>query len=278
MHDATVGPVEVTLHILIGALLLGAILPSLAAPSSMLRQVRFIFIFALYPVFVALALIQGVVAPVLWIGLAGITLMLELVADRLLPTKDSLYARWKTWLLWPVMLPAVLEALLIHLRLAPKHLDVSLPPPPRGSQLFSQSDDELLVAVYQILAEPRELTQEEQTIWLAETFSREIHGGGLFQWFCNTQDSMPETVAALRTVGAPATAAILQQAGELLPAPWDSDQTLSTRQSALRPVEPALRTLDGRLLTAHSPEDLTSLIARYVRQNRRRCPALETPT
>lgn len=267
-----------TLHIVLGALLLGAILPSFAAPLSMLRQVRFLFIFALYPVFVALALIQGLVALALWIGLAGITLMLQLVADRLLPAKDWQYARWKTLFLWPLMLPAVLEALLIHLRLAPKPPEVSLPAPPRGSELFAQSDDDFLVAVYQILAESRELTQEERTIWLAESFSREIHGGGLFQWFGNAQDSILETAAALRTVGASSTAAILQQAGELLPAAWDTDQTLTTRQPALRPIEPALRALDGRLVSADSSEDLTSLIARYVRQNRRRCPALETPT
>jgi hypothetical protein len=238
---------------------------------------RFFFVFALYPLFVVLALTRGADAAVLWIALAGITLMLELAADRLLPQKDRQYARWRTLLLWPVMLPAVLETLLIHLRLAPKPPEATLPAPPRGSQLFAQSDDELLVAVYQILAEPRELTQEERTIWLAESFSREIHGGGLFQWFCNTQDSMPETAAALRTVGASATAALLQQAGELLPAAWDSDQTLTTRQQALGPVAPALRVLDGRLFSPNSAEDLTSLIARYVRRNRNRCPVLEKP-
>ena len=227
--------------------------------------------------FVVLVVIQGIVPAALWMGLAGITLMLELVADRLLPTKDRQYARWKTLLLWPLMLPAVLEALLIHLGLAPKPPDVSLPAPPRGSLLFSQSDDELLIAVYQILAELRESTQEERTIWQAETFSREIHGGGLFQWFCNTEDSVPGTVEALKTVGAPATAVILQQAGELLQGAWNSDQSLSARQHALRPSDSALRTLDGRLFSADSPEDLTSLVARYVRQNRHRCPALEKP-
>ena len=266
-----------TLYIVLGVLLLGAILPSFAPPLSIHRLTRFLFVFALYPLFVALALTRGAEAAVLWIGLTGITLMLELVADRLLPQKDRLYARWKTLLLWPVMLPAVLEALLIHLRLAPQHPDVSLPPPPRGSELFARSDDEMLVAVYQILAEPRELTPEERTIWVAESFHREIHGGGLFQWFCNTQDPTPETVAALRTLGAPATGAILQQAGELLPAAWDSDQALTTRQQALGPVAPALRALDGRLFSADSAEDLTSLIARYVRRNRNRCPALEKP-
>jgi hypothetical protein len=136
----------------------------------------------------------------------------------------------------------------------------------------------LLIAAYQILAEPRELTQEERTIWLAETFSRELHGGGLFQWFCNTEYSVPDTVEALKTVGAPATAVVLQEGGELLPASWESHQSLTTRQHTLRPIDAALRTLDGRLLSPDSPEDLTSLIARYVRQNRRRCPAFEMPT
>ena len=266
-----------TRYIVIGLLLLGTVLPSFAAPLSILRQVRFLFIFALYLMFVVLVVIQGIVPAALWVGLAGFTLMLELVADRLLPAKDRQYARWKTLLLWPVMLPAALEALLIHLDLAPKQPAARLPSPPRGSQLFAQSDDELLVAVYQILAEHRELTEEERTIWLAETFDRELHGGGLSQWFCNTEESVPDTVEALRTVRAPATAVILQQAGELLPAAWNSDQSLMTRQHALRLVEPALRILDGRLISADSPEDLTSLTARYVRQNRQRCPALEKP-
>lgn len=244
----------------------------------MLRAARFLFVFAIYPLFVVLALIQGLVAAVLWMGLAGVTLVLELVADRFLPTKDWQYARWKTLLLWPVMLPAALEALLIHMGLAPKQLEVSLPAPPRGSQLFAQSDDELLLAVYQILAEHRELTREERTIWLAETFSRELHGGGLFQWFCNTNDSVLDTVEALETVGAPRTAAVLREAGELLPAAWASDQLLTDRQHTLRSVGAELRTLDGRLFSPGSPEDLTSLTARYVRRNRHRCPALEEPT
>lgn len=270
-----------TLYIVIGALLLGAILPSFAPPLSIHRLTRFLFVVALYPVFVTLALTRGIHAAALWVTLAGITLVLELVADRLLAEKDRQSlpsAVWKTFLLWPVMLTAACEALLIHLGLAPKHPPVSLPPPPRGSQLFALSDDELLVAAHQILAAAPRLTVEERTIWVAETFSREIHGGGLVQWFCNTEDSVTDTMKALRTVGAPLTAVILQEAGELLSPAWDIDQSLTLRRQALRPEEPALRALDGRFFSPDSPEDLTSLIARYVRQNRHRCPALEEPT
>jgi Domain of unknown function (DUF4375) len=243
----------VTLYLGLAALMLGAILPSFAAPLSMLRGVRFLFILAVYPLFVALAVGRGLEAALLWIALAGITLLIELVADSLLPTKDSQYARWKTLLLWPVMLPAVLEGLLIHFRLAPKQPDVSLPIPPRGAQLFALPDDELLIAVYQILAGAGELTEEEQTIWLAESFSREIHCGGLAQWLSNTDDSVSDTVKALTTVGAPETAVVLREAG----------------------LEPALQPQGGMLVSPGRTEDLTSLIARYVRRNRHRCPALD---
>lgn len=268
------------LYLLLGALVVAAVLPSFAAPLSLLRLLRFLFVFAIYPLFIAIGATLGMkAAAVSWLALTGVTFLLELLADRLVPTQKYPAswgtAAWKTALLWPLVLPAVVEALLVHLGLAPQQPEIHLPEPPRGAELFMLPDDELLVAVYQILAGHAELVPEEQTVWLAETFSREVHGGGLLQWLYNTEHSPPDTVDALRAVGATTAAGILQQAAEALPRTWDVQQPLELRQRALREVEPALRSLDAQFFSPEHREDLTSLVARFVRQNRSRCPVLQ---
>jgi hypothetical protein len=122
--------------------------------------------------------------------------------------------------------------------------------------LFRLSDDDLLMAAHQILAGQSELSEAERTLWLAETFSREVHGGGVAQWFSNTDNSKPETIQALRDVGANETAELLQH-----------------EQGAT----PASRA-DDRLFSIFAREDLTTLIARFLRRNRMHCPALEGPS
>ncbi|HEX7337668.1 MAG TPA: DUF4375 domain-containing protein, partial [Gemmatimonadales bacterium] len=184
-------------------------------------------------------------------------LLLDLAADRMLPAKyrsSFLTTLWKAALLWPLLLPAALEALLIAAGLAPALLPATLPDPPRGKELFTLSDDELLVAAHQILGGGLELTEAEKTVWLAETFSREVHVGGLAQWFSNTDSSVPETARALRAVGAEKTADLLLQASE-----------------AFHP----LRGPNDELFTEATGEDLTQLNARFIRRNRHRCPTLE---
>lgn len=246
-----------SLYLLLGLLLVGAIAPSLAAPNSLLRPLRFVFVLAVYPLFVAIALSHGVKeGGLLWLGLAGLTLLLELAADRLLSPQDRsslLNTAWKAALLWPLLLPAALEALLVHAGLAPATPPAMLPEPPRGDELFTLSDDELLVAGHQILAGQSELTDAEQTLWLAETFSREIHGGGLSQWFSNSDSSVPDTVQALRAVGAEETAGILLRASE---------------------ASSSIPALDEELFSQESRENLTTLNARFIRENRSRCPSL----
>lgn len=246
-----------SLHLLLGLLLVGAIAPSLAAPNSQLRPLRFVFVLAVYPLFVAMGLSHRVeYAVLLWLGLAGLTLLLDLAADRLLSPKDRsslLNTVWRAALLWPLLLPAALEALLIHVGLAPATPPAILLEPPRGDELFTLSDDELLVAGHQILAGESKLTDAETTLWLAETFSRETHGGGLSQWFSNADSSVPDTMQALRAVGAGETAGILLRASE---------------------ASSSIPALDEELFSEESRENLTTLNARFIRENRSRFPSL----
>jgi hypothetical protein len=269
----------VILYLVLGVLLVGAILPSLANPDSAVRPLRFVFVFAVYPVFFAISVLEGLeAAAVLWIALAGLALMLELVADTLLPEKHRqslLTAVWRAALLWPLVMPAAIEALLVRLGLAPGPLEARLPEPPSGAELFALPDDELLVAAHQLLGRQANLSQEERTVWVGETFSREVHGGGLLQWFSNTDSSVPETAQALRDVGAPVSAETLELASDAVSNTWNHGQPLEAREQSLKSVAPALRSLDARLFSPQQGEDLTALIARYIRQNRSRCPALE---
>ena len=245
------------LYLILGFLLLASIAPSLASAGSVSRTVRFLFVFAVYPVFVAIALFESAaVAGVLWLILSVKTLLLDLAADRLVPApyRSSLLATlWKAALLWPLLLPAALEALLIATGLAPARLPVTLPEPPRGKELFTLSDDDLLVAAHQILGGGPQLTDTEKTLWLAETFSREVHVGGLAQWFANTDSSVPETARALRAVGAKKTADLLLQASE-----------------AFHP----LKGPNDDLFADATGEDLTRLNAGFLRRNREQFPTL----
>jgi hypothetical protein len=244
----------VTLYLLLAFLVLATIVPSFAGHFSLVRVLRFLFVLAVYPLFVVIGLQHGAgQAVAVWLGLAGTTLLLEYAADALLPTKDPaplLKRAALTALLWPLVLPAVVEALLIHARLAPPHPPVTLPEPQRGQELFRLPDDELLVEAYQVLAAEPELTKAERTLWLAETFSREVHSGGLSQWLSNPDGSLGETEKALREVGAPQTANALLQASQ--------DPT----------------SVSDDFLYKESQEDLTRLNAAFARRNRVDCPAL----
>ena len=247
-----------TLYLILGFLLLASIAPSLASPGSITRPLRFLFVLAVYPVFAAIAVYESAAgAGVLWLILGAKTLLLDLAADRLLPPRyrsPFLSTLWKAVVLWPLLLPAALEALLIAAGLAPARPAATLPEPPRGKELFTLSDDDLLVAAHQILGGGSRLTDTEETLWLAETFSREVHVGGLAQWFSNTDSSVSETAQALRAVGATKTADLLLQASE-----------------ALHP----LKGPSEDLFAESTGEDLTSLNAGFLRRNREKCPALD---
>jgi hypothetical protein len=249
--------------IALAVLMFGAIAPSFAAPYSLFRAARSLIILAVYPLLLLMAVTHGVrAAGLTWVSLAGFALALELIADALAPGERLSFLRTvrNALLVWPLTIPATTESFLIKLGVVPPHPEVRLPDPPRGDALFGLSDDDMLSAAHEILSGPPTLTAEERTILVAESFNREIHGGGFLQWFSNTDSSVPDTVQSLRDVGAPRTAVLLQRAGDAAAA------------------ESMLRSLTDEFFALEREEDLTSLIASFLRQHRSRCPAFETAT
>jgi hypothetical protein len=269
----------VTIYLVaLAALMAGAIAGSFAAPESLFGCLRFIPIFAVYPLFLVMAATEGAqVAGLWWLALTGAGLLAVLPDYAARPRAEReplLGAVWKTALLWPLIIPVATESLMIRQGIVPPPAEPRLPEPPRGSELFGLSDDEMLVAAHQILSGQADLTAEERTILVAETFNREVHGGGFGQWFSNTERSVSDTIQALRAVGAHATASLLEQAADAVPATWSETQPLEARLPALKPIESILRSLTDTFFSVEREEDLTSLIAVFVRRYRSRCPAL----
>jgi hypothetical protein len=268
--------------VVLAALMLCALAAPFSAPVSPFRYLRAVPMLAVYPLFVAMAATEGIRTAGLWWGaLTGIGVLLLLIAEAGLPRAEREAfpgAIWRTplacALAWPVMIPAAMDLLVTRLGIVQQPAEPRLPEPPRGSELFALSDDEMLVAAHQILSGHADLTAEERTILVAETFNREVHGGGFGQWFSNTESSVPDTVQALRAVGAEASATLLKQAGDEVPATWSENQPLDERLRALKPIESALRPLVDRFFSLERQEDLTSLVATFVRRYRSRCPAL----
>jgi Domain of unknown function (DUF4375) len=275
---ASLGHVTIYL-IALTAALLGSVAPSFAAPDSLFRMLRVIPMLAVYALFVVMAASQGVrVAGLWWIGLTGVSALLVLVAEATYPPADRkplLGVLW-TFLLWPLAIPSATERLMTWLGIIPEPPEMRLPDPPRGPELAALPDDEMLVAAHQILSGQADLTAEEQSVLVAETFNREVHGGGFGQWFSNTQSSVSDTVQALRAVGAHATANLLQRAADAVPATWSETQPLEARLRALGPIDSVLRSLTDSFFSLERQEDLTSLVAAFVRQHRSRFPALAT--
>ena len=261
------------------ALVVMAIAPSFAAWASVFRILRWLPVVAIYPVFVAMAVTEGVrPAAVGWMSFAAFALLLELVADTSLPSDKRpplLRTLRNAALLWPITIPAAVESLLVRVGLVPPPPDITLPDWLRGEALFSLTDDEMLTAVHGLLSAQPQLTSEETTVLLAESFNREVHGGGFLQWLCNTDAFAGDTIESLRAVRAERAARLLQRAADAAsPASWMAIASPAERRRVLQPAEPALRSLDDELFAAERQEDLTSLIARYVRQHRAQCPAL----
>jgi hypothetical protein len=265
----------------VAALMLGAIAPSFGAWDSIWRSVRALLIFAMYPLFFVMAITHGVrAAGQTWIAFAAFGLVLELVADaRLAPAQrlSLLLTLRNAALLWPLTVPATVEHFLVLLGVVEPPPPIELPAPPRGDALVSLSDDEMLIAVHQLLSAEPQLTSQEKTILLAESFNREVHAGGFLQWFSNTDSSVPETVESLGSVGAEGTAALLRRAAEAASSTsWTTAQSPSERRKTLEPVAATLHSLDDDFFALERREDLTSLIAQFLRQHRSRCPVLDS--
>ncbi len=262
-------------------LVLGAIAPSFAAWESIYRSLRWLPVFGIYPLFLAMAATHGVrPAAAAWISFAALGLLLELVADAFLPPdKRSPFLRTlrNAALLWPLTIPGATESMLVRFGLVGPPPEMKLPDLPRGAALLSLADDEMLIAAHGLLSAQPLLTSEETTVLFAESFNREVHGGGFLQWFCNTDASAHDTIESLRTVRAERTARLLEHALEAASrTPWTAAQSPTERNHALQPAESTLRALDDEFFALERQEDLTSLIARFLRKHRAQCPALDS--
>jgi len=162
--------------------------------------------------------------------------------------------------------------------LLPAPTEVHLPDSPRGAALVGLSDDEMLIAAHQILLGQPHLTTEERTILVAESFNRELHGGGCLQWFRNTDSSVTDTVQSLHAIGAARTADLLDQTADAVSPSWSAAQSFDERRHTLEAAESTLRSRNDAFFTLERQEDLTSLIAGFLRRCRSRCPALDTAT
>jgi hypothetical protein len=264
----------------LAALMFGTIAPSFTASDSLFRATRSLLIIAVYPLFLVMVATHGSrVAGLTWISLAAVGLALELIADATSARPESqslLRTLGIVAVAWPLSIPATIESFLIQLGLVPAPAAVHLPDPPRGAALVGLSDDDMLIAAHQILSGQSPLTAEERTILVAESFNREVHGGGFLQWFSNTDSSVPETVQSLRAVGAERTADLLEHAaGEVSPS-WSAAQPFDERRHTLEAAESTFRSLNEAFFRLERQEDLTSLIAEFLRKYRSRCPALDT--
>jgi hypothetical protein len=242
----------------ISALLLAAIVPAFAPKSTLLWALRPLSIFAVYPLFLVMLVTHGISATVLtWIAFVGVALVLELIAEATSPSDQRtplLRTLRNVAVAWPLTIPSALQHFFVQLGVAKPEPLPTLPDPPRGDALVALSDDEMLSAAHQILSGPAPLSNEERTILIAESFNRELHGGGFKQMFANADYSVSDTAQSLRAVGASRNADLLQRAATTT---WPAS-------------------LDDAFFALEREEDLTALIAAFLRQNRSRCPALST--
>jgi hypothetical protein len=234
-------------------------------------------ILSMYPLFVAIAVTRGIrFAAGLWIVLACAATVLERAVPPVVPRPRRRWFGfvWQGALFWPFLLMCAVAALRTRLGLVPALPEIHLRPPPRGPGLLALPDDDLLSAAHQILSGGSDLTADERAVLTAESFNRGLHCDGLIEWLCDTDTPLGDTIHALRTVGAPATAGILEQASASLPVNWRDDQSHEARQQALKSVETILDSLEKTLFSQEHREDLTSVIVRFIKRDFSRYPAL----
>lgn len=114
------------------------------------------------------------------------------------------------------------------------------------------------------------LTAAERVVFCVDELEREINNGGFHQFFQNLSgDRVPETIAVLETVGAGEMLALLREAVALFPArmpPRDQLKRGAILEGVSEDVLVAWATLDDKFCSY--PEDLTTLVRRYVEQHR----------
>ncbi len=113
------------------------------------------------------------------------------------------------------------------------------------------------------------LSPVEQAVHLSDNFNFEQENGGLSQFFYNSDCSAAfaeATALALRTIGAPRTAAVVSQAASIFTHPPDGTlgATWGEYQAAVDPQN-RLREFEGQLPI--SGEDIFSLLESFVIQH-----------
>jgi len=117
----------------------------------------------------------------------------------------------------------------------------------------------------------QDLSPAERVFLLIWELESEVNNGGFQQYFHNSSgEHAPEVVAALKTIGAPATADIAQRAvnavGDAITI-WSDD---APRQASVARLSPQVRqTLDELDREYYKcPEALTPLLYNYVTEHR----------
>jgi hypothetical protein len=121
------------------------------------------------------------------------------------------------------------------------------------------------------------LTPEEQVAYCVDALEREVNNGGFDQFFWNTSgNTAHETLAALKAIGAPKAAAMLEEAIALFP----GGRVVPDREARERVLEEMGEAprekwfaLDGSFY--EYPDDLTALMRAYVEKNRAKFRAWE---
>lgn len=131
-------------------------------------------------------------------------------------------------------------------------------------ELADSSETRFLRIDYNALSLPEQVFR---TVWELEA---EVNNGGFYQYFWNSSGELvPYVVEALTAIGAAAAVAIVKRAIEVvgLHISWDDEPTRRRSLDGLAPeaVE-HLEELDQTFFSY--PDDLTTLLYRYVSQHR----------
>jgi uncharacterized protein DUF4375 len=139
---------------------------------------------------------------------------------------------------------------------------------------MSDTDNDLIIAISDVLAPLSSrrfeaLSPEEQAFMLVWALEADLNNGGFNQYFFNSNSDHAAAVpGAMRTIGAPQTAEVVERALALFPdgvPPTSRDE----RQDLLEEIDPdeeLFESLDDAFLAY--PHDLTALLAGFARANR----------
>ena len=117
----------------------------------------------------------------------------------------------------------------------------------------------------------KDLSTPERVFLVIWELESEVNNGGFYQYFCNSSGVLaPHVVGALKTIGAKATADVVQRALNAVVntiASWSDDAQRQEQANQLSSgTRQILEELDQEYYA--SPEDLTPLLYKYVADHR----------